>query len=435
MSNKINTEGVLLFEQPFAKVPFENYRKIYRTVQRNVDKEVADVVSESSNLESQSKSDAFRTDEALKSIQGIIGKVESLKRKLSDIRENAGTPTQAVMRERFQNLAKLESLQLSTEPQFDTWSDTRLDRWLVDWALRSGREETARQIAKSKNIEKLVDIDLFTDIHRIEAALASHSCAEALAWCNENKSSLKKIKSTLEFDLRLQEFIELARERKNAEAIAYSKKYLIAWHDTHLTQIKHATALLAFPPTTSCGPYRRLYDLKRWDTLVHTYRHAVYTLNTLPSEPLMHLAVYAGLASLKLPACLDQRTKNVDCPVCDGGGSTLLLGDGDAFMDEIMSTEDSSGDAMHSGLGVLAGMGLGKLAAEVPFSHHANSTIVCRLTGKIMDEDNPPMAFPNGSVYSREALEEMAAMHDGIVTCPLTKHSCEFSKLKKIYIP
>jgi hypothetical protein len=45
---------------------------------------------------------------------------------------------------------------------------------------------------------------------------------------------------------------------------------------------------------------------------------------------------------------------------------------------------------------------LRKLAEEVPFSHHVNSTIVCRLSGKIMDEDNAPMAFPNGYVYSRE---------------------------------
>ena len=48
---------------------------------------------------------------------------------------------------------------------------------------------------------------------------------------------------------------------------------------------------------------------------------------------------------------------------------------------------------------------LGKLAEEVPFSHHVNSTIVCRLSGKIMDEDNAPMAFPNGYVYSREVRE------------------------------
>lgn len=48
------------------------------------------------------------------------------------------------------------------------------------------------------------------------------------------------------------------------------------------------------------------------------------------------------------------------------------------------------------------GLGLGKLAMEVPHSHHANSTIVCFITGKIMDEDNMPLAFPDGHVYSKE---------------------------------
>jgi len=77
---------------------------------------------------------------------------------------------------------------------------------------------------------------------------------------------------------------------------------------------------------------------------------------------------------------------------------------------------------------------LGKLAEEVPFSHHVNSTIVCRLSGKIMDEDNMPMAFPNGNVYSREALEEMAAKNGGWVTCPRTGTVCEFSALRKVFI-
>jgi hypothetical protein len=40
-----------------------------------------------------------------------------------------------------------------------------------------------------------VDIELFSDISRIENALARHSCAEALAWCSENKTALRKVKA------------------------------------------------------------------------------------------------------------------------------------------------------------------------------------------------------------------------------------------------
>lgn len=149
---------------------------------------------------------------------------------------------------------------------------------------------------------------------------------------------------------------------------------------------------------------------------MESFRLAVYNLNALPSEPLLNLALYGGLASLKLPACHpDAHSKNPDCPVCDAEG-------------------------------------LGQLARDVPWSHHVNSTIVCMLTGKIMNEDNPPMAFPSGHVYSREvsskrsvcgvlvlmkapqALEEMSAKNGGFVTCPRTGKSCEYSSLRKVYI-
>ena len=35
---------------------------------------------------------------------------------------------------------------------------------------------------------------MFMDIRRIELGLVNHSCAEALAWCNENKAALRKLK-------------------------------------------------------------------------------------------------------------------------------------------------------------------------------------------------------------------------------------------------
>ena len=73
---------------------------------------------------------------------------------------------------------------------------------------------------------------------------------------------------------------------------------------------------------------------------------------------------------------------------------------------------------------------LGKLAEEVPFSHHVNSTIVCRLSGKIMDEDNAPMAFPNGYVYSREVRTDfpsgyLAPFTALVLVVILTDHFCQ----------
>lgn len=45
--------------------------------------------------------------------------------------------------------------------------------------------------------------------------------------------------------------------------------------------------------------------------------------------------------------------------------------------------------------------GLGLLAKEVPWSHHSNSTLVCWISGKLMNEEDPPLSLPNGRCYSR----------------------------------
>lgn len=130
---------------------------------------------------------------------------------------------------------------------------------------------------------------------------------------------------------------------------------------------------------------QRLYSQARWPRLIQTFNRAIYQLHSLPSSPLLHYALSAGLTALRVPACYDKRCYNPDCPVCDAP----LLRDADGDIDVSADRRRRTG-------------GLGVLAHEVPFAHHANSTIVCRITGKIMNEDNPPLAFDNGNVYSTE---------------------------------
>lgn len=57
------------------------------------------------------------------------------------------------MRERLQHLATAESLESDADPEYARWADVRLERWLVDWALRNGKEKTAKQIAKDRGLE------------------------------------------------------------------------------------------------------------------------------------------------------------------------------------------------------------------------------------------------------------------------------------------
>lgn len=117
----------------------------------------------------------------------------------------------------------------------------------------------------------MVDVKLFTELSRIENALIQNqSVTEALAWCGENRGTLKKTKvrihshtaiasddkNNLEFTLRIQEFIELCRQRKVPEAIVYSRKNLAPWAATHLVELQQAMTLLAFGEKAGVALYR-----------------------------------------------------------------------------------------------------------------------------------------------------------------------------------
>ena len=51
-----------------------------------------------------------------------------------------------------------------------------------------------------------------------------------------------------------------------------------------------------------------------------------------------------------------------------------------------------------------------------------------------MDEHNPPLALPNGHVYSKNTLRAMAARNGGLVTCPRTGESFKLTDCRKAFI-
>nr|XP_019010977.1 uncharacterized protein I206_04282 [Kwoniella pini CBS 10737]OCF49758.1 hypothetical protein I206_04282 [Kwoniella pini CBS 10737] len=439
-----STSGALILEEPLIRTPYELLRRSHRSAQRQVEKDfnAVSVALQSivKSLNSSSSSEEGRQS-LVNKLDQVGERAKGLKRKLDDIQPNAREPTplrsrldyldtlasseqrekrnksneiddkvkaEGLDKERKEGEIKMDiddegSVTPTSEPKQQSLLtfDATLDRYIVDYLLRTGRLKTAEALAKKQNIEPLVDIKLFTELTKIENALIDkHSCVEALAWCGENRGTLKKTKNDLEFTLRLQEFIEICRKRDIQSAIAYSRKNLAPWAATHLSEIQQGMTLMSFGEKTGVEVYKRLYDSSRWTTVRDQFRSTFLTLYAQPSQPVLSLALSAGLSSLKLPSCAPHHTQksvgNIDCPTCDDH--------------------------------------LKVLAAELPFSHHVNSTIVCRISGEVMDSQNEPMAFPNGYVYSSKALREMANANFDVVTCPRTRDPCAFSRLRKVYI-
>ncbi len=131
----------------------------------------------------------------------------------------------------------------------------------------------------------------------------------------------------------------------------------------------------------------------------------------LSNIPVLEFVMQCGLTALKTPTCYEkwgeggggaggtQRKSSlgVDCPVCTDNGRVL-------------------GEAL-------------------PYCHHTQSTLICRICGEIMDGTNPPLALPNGQVYGSRALNSIASKStDGKVVCPVTRETFHISDARPLYL-
>lgn len=283
------------------------------------------------------------------SISDELSAVQSCKRRLDHVRQSVA-----------QNIPR--ELQVA---YFNEWKQTRLDRMIVEHFLRLGYYEAAERLAVRKGIKELTNLEIFQTTREVEEDLRQHNTAKCIAWCNDNKSKLRKISSNIEFQLRVQEFVELIRTDDRLGAVKHARKYFPAFENDQLKEIRQCMALLAFQINTGNAhhiyaicikkcitlfsffvvtidvePYKSLFDIARWDDLVINFRMENYRLFQLSSQSVLSVVVQAGLSALKTPQCYSTNNKNENCPVCQPN--------------------------------------LNRIAENLPFSHCAQSRLICR---------------------------------------------------------
>lgn len=350
----------------------------------------------------------------------------------------------------------------------------------------------------------LFDLDVFTRIQQVAAGLrdpSSRDCSPALAWCADHGSKLRRLGSLLEFRLHKQHFLELVRRGERVPALAYAGQHLspaallagagaAAGADSQghgseqeerarqlQQEVQQAMATLALEDPAGCPvlEYARLFAPERWAELGDLFAAEARRCYGLGGGVgTLEVVLQAGLTALRTPIC---------ARMGEGGGSsgrsggrkgrkrgrgrramgagtaaaTAAEGEGDNDEDEdeddAMETDDVDGAEMAAGAGASncpvchpAGR---VLAAGLPFAHFNNSYLTCALTGARMDHENPPVALPNGRVYSRRAVQELLTVQgsaaeegeDGArggqgprVRCPRTGETFPLSQARTIFI-
>lgn len=178
-------------DQPLLRLPHELARRNFKTVQRVVEREKEYVLPALRDAANASLSNTQTPDQTLAALDAMICRMQGLKRKMQSLQEEE-KKIQMHSRKRIQHLEALYKIPSLADVKYDQWSRVRLDRLLVDHLLRSGYSESAKQLAQERDIEDLVDLDVFTQCQRVVESLHRGETREALQWCGENKAALKK---------------------------------------------------------------------------------------------------------------------------------------------------------------------------------------------------------------------------------------------------
>lgn len=174
---------------------------------------------------------------------GVVEKLQVLKRKADEsISDELSAGLECKrrlehLRQQYVPLPSTYEVQLAAT---NRWKKIRLDRMIVEHFLRLGYYESAERLAMRSNIRELTNLDIFQTSREVEEDLKKRQTVKCMAWCVDNKSKLRKIASNIEFQLRVQEFIELIRADRRLDAVKHVSHIILSFKCTLITPCKFA---------------------------------------------------------------------------------------------------------------------------------------------------------------------------------------------------
>lgn len=273
--------------------------------------------------------------------------------------------------------------------------EKKLNNLLLDLFLREKFLETAKHYIDEEKINSSVEYSIFHEIQKILNNFKNRDVSEALNWCNSNKSKLIKLDSNIRFKLLKQQYLEIYKKGNIIEAVKFARENFA---DMPYTKEISEIMLLLAVKSDCIFKWPKIFDLiseSKWIDLENDFKSVFFQVYCMKSSSPLEVLFQSGLMSLKTPFCYSCQNKNKTCPVCS---------------EEI-----------------------GKLGFSLPSSHHPVSGLICRITNEIMDFKNPPMALPNGQVYSEKAVMNQIKM-SGKFNDPINNTEYRLEQFKKVYI-
>ncbi|KAM3720860.1 E3 ubiquitin-protein transferase MAEA [Dirofilaria immitis] len=392
-SEPLKPDEITALEYTSLKVPYELFNKRFRSSQKTMEKnnhflkESADLVAKA--MKGDGTKPIYKR-EVKEKMDTYFGRFEELFSAFKQI-----TDEEIELIDLLDTRVKyLQQANTTDALKQETWRSQRISRLIIDYLLRSGYFETAQKLAEQANVEDMCNKTVFMIAKQVEDSLSRHETDRCLEWIADNRSKLRRLKSTLETMVRLQDCIELVRRGERLEAVHYARKFLANLpKDQWSEQVVKVMGLIGFGIPSKSRAYDEYFSDKRWDQLIELFKQENARVYKLMDYSSFNACLCMGLSAYKSPQCHPDPDSR--CPTCRP----------DMY----------------------------ELAEDLPHSHVSNSRLMCAYSGEPMDDDNEPFMLPNGYVYGANSIEKLLNTSDEIV-CPRTGEIYPANQLLRVFV-
>lgn len=248
----------------------------------------------------------------------------------------------------------------------------KINRDVISCLFSKRMYGTAEKLASNLGLESIcmMERELYRELQGIQDSLRSQSCAKALEWAANHRAGLQKIHSDLEFQLIFQQFIELIKKEKSLEALVYLRSTSKHFQPENYSSIMKAMGCLILGENIgkrNYSQFKEKYEIyfkeSRWIQIMEQFNKDYSKIVGIKASSSLEVFLSAGIATFQTPFCSENtESRNESCPTCN------------KWMQQI--------------------------SANIPATQKSVSTLICRITGEPINENNPAVALPNSEVYS-----------------------------------
>ncbi|EGR34258.1 macrophage erythroblast attacher, putative [Ichthyophthirius multifiliis] len=398
------------------KLPYEYAVKSFKQIRKQTEKEISSILNTIIQLK---KEETFKKEVVQQQIQSLLKRLNLLKEQLYHDYKNQ-TSIYQNCNQRIENLNKLKEENLDSQYLYHK---ERTKRLIIEQLTRDGNIQIAKKLCQNYKLEDslYIEINQIQNNNIIIQSLQNQNIEYAFLWCQQQQSKLNKIQNDFQFKLIQQQYIQLLQKNEISKARIYFQKYSLKYKNTHMKEIqKLFMCILLLKNIHKYPQYSYYFDNYRWNDIINQFKQLDFKLNSITSNSQLKVSLQAGLSTLKTINCCNPKYQCPDkCPICTPN--------------------------------------IQKLCENVPSTHKSFSTLICRITNEVMNENNYPMVLNNNQVISQknniyiyiyvfiyeilsffgflqniQGIQQMIDQNN--IICPLTHKQVNWKESKKIYL-